>query len=100
MEACSHTGCRFAIVPSNSRMFYRIAVNIDDNQNITKTSLKTANAASQITNAVITRHRQPTLNKSFSDCHINSLEVYRGRQQVIEISHDGFSITAKGFIEV
>ena len=35
-----------------------------------------------------------------SACHIDSLEVYRGREQAIEISHDGFSLTENGTIEV
>ena len=33
-------------------------------------------------------------------CHIDSLEVYRGREQAIEISHDGFSLTENGTVEV
>ena len=33
-------------------------------------------------------------------CHISSLEVYRGREQAIEISHDGFSLTENGTINV
>ena len=35
-----------------------------------------------------------------SACHLDSLEVYRGREQAIEISHDGFSLTENGTIEV
>ena len=33
-------------------------------------------------------------------CHISSLEVYRGREQAIEISHQGFSVSNNGNIEV
>ena len=35
-----------------------------------------------------------------SHCNISSLEVYRGREQAIEISHDGFSLNNNGSIEV
>ena len=38
------------------------------------------------------------VNSSF--CHISSLEVYRGRDQAIEISHEGFSLSGNGSIEV
>jgi hypothetical protein len=33
-------------------------------------------------------------------CYISSLEVYRGRQLAIEISHQGFSLRDNGSIEV
>ena len=33
-------------------------------------------------------------------CAISSLEVYRGREQVIEISHKGFFLSDNGSIEV
>ena len=35
-----------------------------------------------------------------NSCQINSLEVYRGREQAIEISHEGFSLTQNGSVEV
>ena len=35
-----------------------------------------------------------------STCQISSLEVYRGRQQAIEISHQGFSLSNNGNIQV
>ena len=38
------------------------------------------------------------VNGSF--CHIASLEVYRGREQAIEISHHGFTLNDSGAIEV
>jgi hypothetical protein len=33
-------------------------------------------------------------------CHISSLEVYRGRDQAINISDQGFSLSENGSIEV
>jgi hypothetical protein len=38
------------------------------------------------------------INKSV--CDIASLEVYRGREQVIEISHNGFTLSNSGTFEV
>ena len=38
------------------------------------------------------------VNSSF--CNISNLEVYRGREQAIEISHQGFFINDSGSIEV
>ena len=35
-----------------------------------------------------------------SHCNISSLEVYRGMDEVIEINHDGFSLSNNGNIEV
>ena len=40
--------------------------------------------------------RQPA-NGSF--CNIASLEVYRGKEQAIEINHSGFSLGNRGTIE-
>ena len=38
------------------------------------------------------------VNSSF--CNISNLEVYRGKEQAIEISHQGFFINDSGSIEV
>ena len=38
------------------------------------------------------------VNSSF--CNISSLEVYRGREQAFEISHQGFTLSFNGSIEV
>ena len=35
-----------------------------------------------------------------SSCQIDSLEVYRGREQAFQINHHGFSLTDNGAIEV
>ena len=35
-----------------------------------------------------------------STCQISNLEVYRGREQAIEISHQGFSLSDNGNIKV
>ena len=41
---------------------------------------------------------EQSVNNSF--CDISSLEVYRGREQAIEISHEGFCLSDDGSIEV
>ena len=41
---------------------------------------------------------EQTVNSSV--CNISSLEVYRGRKQAIEISHQGFSMNDSGSVEV
>ena len=33
-------------------------------------------------------------------CNISSLEVYRGREQTIEISYEGFSLAENGMFKV
>ena len=52
-----------------------------------------------LTDAVVV-HKDQQMNADTSFCNISSLEVYRGREQVIEISHQGFSLTENGTIEV
>ena len=47
---------------------------------------------------VIYNEANRSVNNSF--CNISSLEVYRGREQTIVISHDGFSLSDNGTIEV
>ena len=44
------------------------------------------------------RDTEQLINKSV--CDIDSLEVYRGREQAIEISHDGFTLSNSGTFEV
>ena len=47
---------------------------------------------------VILENSEVQVNQSV--CNISSLEVYRGREQAIEISHKGFSLGNLGTIEV
>ena len=41
-----------------------------------------------------------TQSLNSSSCQISSLEVYRGREQAFEISHQGFSLSDNGTIQV
>ena len=53
----------------------------------------------EIVNAVVA-FRNTSEQVNSSTCHISTLEVYRGREQAIEISHEGFSLSDNGSIEV
>ena len=44
------------------------------------------------------RDTEQPINESV--CDIDSLEVYRGREQAIKISHHGFSLSISGAFEV
>ena len=54
---------------------------------------------SNLTDAVI-NHRPTDQPVNSAFCHITSLEVYRGRNKAIKISHDGFHLNQRGAIEV
>ena len=53
-----------------------------------------------ITAAAITTTDAMQQQVNSSLCHIASLEVYRGRRQITEISHDGFSLNERGTVQV
>ena len=50
----------------------------------------------------IVNKRQETVNQPInsSHCHISSLEVYRGREQAISISYNGFALGNESNLEV
>ena len=95
----NYTGCSFIITPTRQSSFLiPIVVDITDMQyskivnaiNSTDFNLYAVSFGFNIT-------KQP-VNSSF--CQISSLEVYRGREQAIEISYQGFSLSGSGSIEV
>ena len=82
-----HTECSFAITPRLTLDLFMV----DGNSAATKGRHRT--------NATVTyMNTSQLVNSSF--CHIASLEVYRGREQVIKINHGGFSLSDNGTIEV
>ena len=99
MLADKHAGCKFTIASAESKTPQdSIAVNFLESQQINNTvTLLTATGRNSSSIAVITYkvHQQ-----GVNSCHIDSLEVYRGRKKAIEISHDGFSINKDGSIQV
>jgi hypothetical protein len=86
---CYTTACRFAISSRQDPSSYQITLFVTDQGQF------------QSSVAVVTYepHRQ-AVNVNNTLCHISSLEVYRGREQAIEISHDGFLLTENGNINV
>ena len=91
-----HSGCTDAIVPTSSL-----------HNNIIITTIAVLDSSSAITYLLgnVTTYKTFKINETnqlvnSSFCHISSLEVYRGRQQAIEISNQGFSLSENGSIKV
>ena len=98
MPQSLYTECSFVITPlgeigQTQRLLLRIEMTG------TSTTAQTLKTNEDIVNAIVTfRSREEQVNGSV--CQISSLEVYRGRDQAIEISHQGFSLSGSGTIEV
>ena len=100
----TYTGCRIAIAPGVEASGLRIGVSFF-RQNDTKlpqltTVLTIRSNDSAIVDATIVTVSNTCQPVNSSLCHIASLEVYRGRRQVTEISHDGFFLSERGTIKV
>ena len=102
MQYLYYTGCKFVITPNESQTVHRIIVNIiltESNPELWTVD----NTKHSPTMAIITCRDLEQCQGSYTNsyCNIDSLEVYRGREQTPEIGHNhGFSITDKGTIEV
>ena len=68
--------------------------------NESSTALTSNNMGSTQTTAVITRRESMYELVNSTICRIASLEVYRGRGQVFNISYHGFSLSDSGTIVV
>ena len=90
------SGCGHATVPAQSQRLITIAYLFISRLNITNL-LVADNTTNNNATFKFSETNQP-VNSSL--CNISSLEVYRGREQAIEISHDGFSLSNSGSIEV
>ena len=88
------------IASSGSHLPHSIFVNLNITES--KINLLTVNSYSHKVTAAMITFRDPRLQEtnSLSDCHIDSLGVYRGKKRIIEISHDGFGIINEGTMEV
>ena len=76
---------------------HRIIVSISDSE----ATLQTLYDNNTFTSAIITcREQCQDWSWSISNCHIDSLEVYRGRQWAFPIEHRGFSITAERTVSI
>ena len=93
--ACKFVECKsFELTPSGNQTLRRLAVIISEGGTAT-----TYNSKQKSTHAKVTSIKNKA-HVNDSSCHIASLEVYRGKEQAIEISHDGFSLGDRGTIEV
>ena len=83
---------------------YRLILSIsyqDLNSSTVSTNAVTVNSQGLVVDAVVVlKEQQMQINNNGSFCAISSLEVYRGRDQAIEITHQGLSLGDGGIIEV
>ena len=98
MPQSLYTECSFVITPfGDTGLTQRLLLRLE--MTGTSTTAQTLNTNEDLVNAIVTfRSREEQVNSSL--CQISSLEVYRGRDQAIEISHQGFSLSGSGTIEV
>ena len=89
-----HSGCSHLLVPIQYPNVTTIAVFDSSTPNITYLSTKVTNGGE------VFKFNETNYLVNSSFCHISSLEVYRGREQAIEISHQGFSLNSNGNVEV
>ena len=90
-----HSGCSDAIVPTSSLHLTTIAV-FDPTSTIIYLSTGAENGDTYEMFKI--NETDQLVNSSL--CQISSLEVYRGRDRAIEISHQGFSLGENGSIKV
>ena len=70
---------------------------------MTITALTVDSSQQTVTTAIIVYKDQQYYASEYfilSHCQSSDLEVYRGREQAIEINHEGFSLSDGGTIEV
>ena len=92
-------GCSLAVVPTRYPTFLIATSAIDNNYSVITNTVRTL--SNNFSEYIVTfgfNGTDQTVNRSY--CNISSLEVYRGREQAIEISHQGFSLNDNGSIEV
>ena len=94
--------CDFAITPKRMPLNCQIVLTIDHRNQTTFVTAKAFNSTlvdALVTVANSTNSCQPATSPF---CYISSLEVYRGREEAINniISHEGFSLSDKGTIQV
>ena len=94
--ADKHAGCKFTIASDEPITLQdRVAVDFLENQQ-TNNMVTLLTAVGTNSSSIADKVHQQGVNS----CHIDSLEVYRGRKKAIEISHDGLSINKNGSIQV
>ena len=99
----SNTECSFVVTPNGDFNTSRLFLNINITMAVTATTLtaQTLTMNDIIVGAMVAlRGTAEHLQLNSSTCQISSLEVYRGREQAIEISRQGFSLSDNGTIQV
>ena len=94
-----HSGCSDAVVPN--QLLYPTVLAVLDHQmqnNVTHLLTKVTNGTTF--NREIFKFNETNQMLNSSSCHISSLEVYRGREQAIEISSEGFFLNNNSNIVV
>ena len=97
-ESVISSGCSHAIVPTQS--VHPITIARLDSSALNVTYLLVADNTTDNHSATFKFNETPDKLVNGSLCNISSLEVYRGRDEVIKINHDGFSLSNNGNIEV
>ena len=91
------TACSSPIIPVRATLSENSIAFLDFSRISVDNSTTVIGADTNDTVFVVSETSQP-INNSF--CRISSLEVYRGREQAIKISHEGFSLNDNGTINV
>ena len=92
--------CGFAFTPSGGSLSLTTAlVFVHQNGSIFK-QFKIAKSHASIIDAAISVINETHPFVNWSLCQIASLEVYRGSNQITEISYAGFSLSENGIVEV
>ena len=97
----NYAGCTFVVAPNRSHMPQRILVNI--NETSFKPVLMTVGYSPMHIVAAAVTFRDPDKQDSIntiSECRISNLAVYRGKNHITDIHHEGFNITNGGIIQV
>ena len=108
IQSYIYSGCNFVIAPREEPSQLRLILTFDHQSDTEVEQIMTAatvkSDSNTFTDATIVVKNNDSENQSVNSSYwysnISSLEVYRGRKQAIEISHDGFSLSDRGTIQV
>ena len=98
----NNADCSFAFSPeiqrtSETELKFRLAVQITERNGSQYKQLKTYTFLNEvITNATIVTADHTRQLVTQQSCHITSLEVYRGRGKITEISQNGLMLNKQG----
>ena len=100
-----HAECDFAFIPSEGLPILRITsgLRVTEDEELVTVLVPMFNHSDNTTTlvdarVVIINNTLQIVNRSF--CQITSLEVYRGSRSSTVISHNGFTLSNRGTLEV